>query len=62
MVLTLLDPAGREIRRIVGTRSRDALLDFTAEADGSYVVTANALLYRGGDEYFYRLTIGTGPW
>jgi hypothetical protein len=62
MVLTLLDPSGREIRRIVGTRSRDALLDFTAEADGPYAVKANDLLYRGGDEYFYRLTIGTGPW
>ncbi len=62
MVLTLIDPAGREIRRIVGTRSRDALLDFTADADGAYVVKANDLLYRGGDEYFYRLTLGTGPW
>ncbi|HVE43405.1 MAG TPA: hypothetical protein VNM14_26240 [Planctomycetota bacterium] len=62
LVLTLLDPSGRELRRIVGTRSRDPLLDFSAEADGAYVVRVNDLLYRGGDEYFYRLSIGTGPW
>ncbi len=62
LVLTLLDPTGRELRRIVGTRSRDPLLDFSADADGAYVVRVNDLLYRGGDEYFYRLSIGTGPW
>ncbi|HLY09187.1 MAG TPA: hypothetical protein VKW04_07800 [Planctomycetota bacterium] len=62
IVLTLIDPAGRELRRIASTRSRDALLDFTADQDGTYVVKLNDLLYRGGDEFFYRLTIGTGPW
>ncbi|HZE97622.1 MAG TPA: hypothetical protein VE981_11395 [Planctomycetota bacterium] len=62
VVLTLIDPSGREIRRIAGTRSRDALLDFTADHDGGYVVKVSDLLYRGGDEFFYRLTIGTGPW
>jgi hypothetical protein len=62
IVLTLLDPSGRELRRIVGTRSHDPLLDFSAETDGAYVVRVNDLLYRGGDEYFYRLSIGSGPW
>src|SRR5262245_24121841 len=62
IVLALLDPSGRELRRIVGTRSRDPLLDFTAEVDGPHVVRVSDLLYRGGDEFFYRLTIGTGPW
>ncbi|MBV8881052.1 MAG: hypothetical protein JO332_13875, partial [Planctomycetaceae bacterium] len=62
VVLTLVDPNGRELRRIAGTRSRDALLDFTADQDGTYLVKASDLLYRGGDEFFYRLTIGTGPW
>jgi hypothetical protein len=62
IVLALLDPSGRELRRIVGTRSHDPLLDFTAEVDGPHVVRVNDLLYRGGDEFFYRLTIGTGPW
>ena len=62
LVLALLDPSGREVRRIVGTRSRDPLLDFHADADGAYVVRVSDLLYRGGDEYFYRFSIGTGPW
>ncbi len=62
LVLTLFDPAGRELRRIVGTRSRDPLLDFSADQDGTYVVRLHDLLYRGGDEFFYRLSIGTGPW
>src|SRR6185436_5349338 len=62
VVLSLIDASGRELRRIAGTRSRDALLDFTAEADGPYFVRVHDLLYRGGDEYHYRLSIGTGPW
>ena len=62
VVLTLLDAGGRELRRIAGTRSRDALLDFTADVDGPYFVRVHDLLYRGGDEYHYRLSIGTGPW
>lgn len=61
-VLTLFDPSGRELRRIVGTRARDPLLDFTPEVDGTYVVRIHDLLYRGGEEFFYRLTVGTGPW
>lgn len=62
VVLTLVDPSGRELRRVASTRSRDALLDFTAEQDGTYLVKVNDLLYRGGDEFFYRLTIGMQPW
>jgi hypothetical protein len=62
VVLTLIDQNGRELRRIAGTRSRDPLLDFTAETDGPYFVRVHDLLYRGGDEYHYRLSIGTGPW
>lgn len=62
IVLTLLDPDGRELRRVVATRSHDALLDFTPESDGAYTVQVHDLLYRGGDEYFYRFSIGTGPW
>jgi hypothetical protein len=61
-VLSLIDPSGRELGRSVGTKSRDPLLDFTAEADGMYVIRVNDLLYRGGDEFFYRFSVGTGPW
>jgi hypothetical protein len=37
------------------------LLDFTAAADGEYLVETHDFLYRGGEEYFYRLTISPGP-
>jgi len=62
IVLTLIDPAGRELRQVSGSRSRDPLLDFSADTDGAYLVRVNDLLYRGGDDYFYRLRIGTDPW
>jgi hypothetical protein len=61
-VMALLDPSGRELSRSVGSKSRDPLLDFTAEADGNYVIRIHDLLYRGGEEYFYRFSVGTGPW
>ena len=62
VVLTLVDPAGRELRRVPSTRTRDALLDFSADQDGAYIVKVSDLLYRGGEEFFYRVTIGQGPW
>jgi hypothetical protein len=55
--LVLCDLAGRELER----NRRGGLLDFTAPADGHYVLQVYDFLYRGGAEYFYRLGIGTGP-
>ena len=37
------------------------LLDYTAPADGQMVVKVHDFVYRGGPEYFYRLTISDGP-
>ena len=56
-VLVLFDTSGRELER----NRRGGLLDFIAAADGEYLVEAHDFLYRGGEEYFYRLTISTGP-
>jgi hypothetical protein len=56
-VLTLLDPAGRELGR---TRTADPL-DFTAPADAQYVLQVSDAVFRGGPEYAYRLTISSGP-
>lgn len=55
--LAVLDGAGREWERSRTT----GLLDFTAPADGTYFVRLTDFLYRGGDDYFYRLTLSTGP-
>jgi hypothetical protein len=56
-VLVLSSKNGRELDRA----RHGGLIDFTAPSDGAYVVEVHDLLFRGGDEYFYRLTIGTGP-
>lgn len=56
-VLALSDSAGREVNR---SRS-SGLLDYTAPADGEFTVRLHDLTYRGGAEFFYRLSVGTFP-
>ena len=55
--LILRDAAGRELAldRTTG------LIDFIAPADGEYQLRVADFLYRGGDDYFYRLALTTGP-
>lgn len=62
LVLALSDPAGKLLKRVAGTRSSDPLLDVTAEVDGLHAVSVSDQTYKGGDEYYYRVTIGAGPW
>ena len=59
--LVLYDAAGHEVARAKERVHRDPLLDFIAPADGSYVVKAYDFLYKGGPDYFYRLTLSTAP-
>jgi hypothetical protein len=56
-ILTLADASGRELER----DRQHGLIDFTAPADGLYTLRLHDLLYRGGPEYFYRLTLSTAP-
>ena len=56
-VLVLSDPSGQELER---SRTGDPL-DFTAPADAQYVLRVHDAVFRGGPEYFYRLTISAGP-
>ena len=55
--LILLDMSGHELER---SRNGD-LLDFTAPAGGDFSLQLHDLIFRGGNEYFYRLTISTRP-
>ena len=55
--LILYDAGGQELER----RRRGGLLDFIAPADGEFVLAVSDFTYRGGPDYFYRLTIGAGP-
>jgi hypothetical protein len=56
-LMLLYDGMGREIER---ARNRDFFV-FDAPETGTNVLRVSDLLYRGGSEYFYRLTIQTGP-
>ena len=56
-VLVLTDTAGRELER----SRRGGQIDFTPPADGAYLVAVHDATFRGGPEFFYRLTISTGP-
>ena len=55
--LLLLAPDGRELERA----RLGGLLDHTAAADGTLIVKVYDFVFRGGDQYFYRLTVTTGP-
>ncbi|MBI3418319.1 MAG: hypothetical protein HY043_23775 [Verrucomicrobia bacterium] len=56
-VLVLFDAAGHELER----ERRGGVLDFTAPMDGRFVLQVHDVVFRGGEEFFYRLTASTGP-
>lgn len=56
-VLAVLDSAGQELE----VSRRGGLLDFTAPAEGAYLLRLNDLTFAGGAEHFYRLAITTRP-
>jgi hypothetical protein len=57
-VLTLQDAFGNEL-----SRSRHGgLLDFTAPEAGEFKLKLHDLIYRGGDDFFFRLAVQTSPW
>jgi hypothetical protein len=56
-VLSLYDSAGREVSR---ARS-GGLLDYAVKSDDTFTLRLHDVTYRGGTEYFYRLSIGTFP-
>ena len=55
-VLTLIHPSGREVARVQG---RDQL-DYSASDSVEYRLKVHDQTYRGGPEYFYRITARTG--
>ena len=57
-VLVLLDAEGRELDR----SRRSGLLDFPVGTTGDYGLKIYDFLYRGGADYFYRLTLHDGPY
>lgn len=61
LTLVVCDAAGRQLARDRDSYGRDPFIDFTAPADGDYLVRAYDFLYAGSNEYVYRLTLSTGP-
>jgi hypothetical protein len=62
LVAILMDASGHKLQYAAATQYNDPVLDVVAPADGPLVVRVNDLTFRGGDEYFYRITVTTGPW
>jgi hypothetical protein len=61
-VLYLYDEKGKELARNNGYFSLDPLIDWTAPADGKYVVLIRDMLYRGSPASIYRLSMGALPY
>lgn len=55
--IVLADASGND--RV--TSRRGELVDFTAPADGDYFLKVYDFTYQGGPEFFYRLTVSSGP-
>ncbi len=61
-MLEVLDPQGRQIAFDRATHSHEPVVAFTATAAGDYTIQVRDALYRGGNEYFYRLVVSRRPW
>ena len=60
-VLVLSDSLGRELGRSHNDLDKDPTLDYTAAEDSVYYLKVYDFLYRGDDQYFYRLLLRRGP-
>jgi hypothetical protein len=61
--LKIYDSAGREMASHRPPPEDDAVVRFTAPADGDYYARLCQFTYtQGGAEFFYRLSFSTGPW
>lgn len=59
--LIVYDSQGREVDRNRDTFGRDSFLEVSSGSDAEFFVAVSDILYRGGPEYFYRLSISTKP-
>ena len=59
--LAIDDGSGQELLSDRDTIGRDPLLNFTAPADGDYLLRVYDFTYTGGDEFPYRLLISNAP-
>ena len=60
-VLEILDPSGKVVASARRHHDDDPFIDFTAPADGRYLVRVHDLYAGGGDDVHYRLGLSTAP-
>jgi len=59
--LVIYNTDGLELARDRDSVGSDPLIDFTAPADGDYIIGLYDFIYAGGSEYFYRLSVHSRP-
>jgi predicted nucleic acid-binding Zn-ribbon protein len=59
--LVIYDEAGNELARTNDVLRRDPLLDLTVPKSGTYTIELYDFLYKGGDNYAYRLSVSNQP-
>jgi hypothetical protein len=59
--LIVTDLAGREVARNRDWYGRDPFLEVSAQQDTDFFLAVSDILYRGGNEHFYRLSISDRP-
>lgn len=59
--LALLDATGNQLAYSRDARRNQPLIDFTAPAAGKYLIRVHDFLYRGGNDYYYRLSLAARP-
>ena len=59
--IMVYDDQGKELGYSGDFAGKDPFLDFTAPADGAYVVKVWDFIYGGSSDHFYRLQIGSVP-
>jgi hypothetical protein len=61
--VALYDDSGRQLTFSDGFQVRpDPLLHYVIPADGEYVIEIRDTLYRGREDFVYRITLGGVPW
>ncbi len=60
-LLIAYDSDGREVARNRDTYGRDPFLEVSPDQDTEYFLAVSDILYRGGPEHFYRLSISNKP-
>ena len=60
--LAIYGPNGQRLARVLDNVTRDPAVRFVAPQDGTYQVEINDVVYQGGEDYFYRVTLDSQPY